>query len=110
MPTYFDGYVILRQRPKWFLFGSLQSDVSVDRGFITKFKNPKFSKLKELKSRDEIINCIQTPETYLPIPQAVEILGNPDIQFIKVRAIKRLKKALNAKYGIWFDVATSSFD
>jgi hypothetical protein len=110
MPTYFDGYVILRQGLKWFTFGSLQADVSVDRGYITKFKNPKFSKLKDLKSRVEIMNCIQTPETYLSITQAVEILGNPDIQFIKSRAIKRLMKALNAKGGIWIDISTSTFD
>ena len=109
MSIYLDAYVVLRQGQKIFTFGSLQADISMDNDFITKFKNPKFSKLKELKSETAIVNCIQTPETYLPVAEAIEMLCNPDPVFVKKRAVARLKKALNAK-GIWIDIATSSIE
>ena len=102
---FLECYIVTRKHTKNFTLGSLQAGLSIDNGYITKFKNPKYSALKELGSKDEIIEYVQTPETFLPFSEATLDSG---IQ-IKPRAIKRLKRFLRVS-DVWVDISTSYID
>lgn len=105
---FLECYVVTHcKNMKKFTFGSLQAGLSIDNGYITKFKNPKYSVLKELYSKNEIIKYIHTPETFLPFSEATPTFSS-GIQ-IKPRAIKRLKRFLRVS-DVWVDISTSYID
>lgn len=113
--TFMDCYVVFRKGKNAFFFGAFQSNLSIAKGYITKFKNPKLSTQRVFKNKKQIIDTIQTPETFLMMNEAIETLSEstgPDGTFfwsLKPRALKKLKKSLNIS-GIWIDISTGTLE
>jgi hypothetical protein len=99
---YLDCYAVFREGQKRFYLGTIKGNLSLDKDCVTNFKNVVTEKIKDIKNMKHAMTVLQTPESFVPMHEAIVELSGFGL---KPRALRKLKKRLKIS-GIWLDIST----